>query len=1701
MAYFTQEHKPSDMPQNPMYEEMWNYFSKKFPTLQAHHVQQHWQQSKLDVLEIYCSADSEITQQGKMLGLSTLRFGLKQGDLNTFGGRCKLYDLLWICRPRHLWLAPRCGPWSLWNRLNACKSRKLEAQISADRQSESVHLWLCDALFRLQHWRDGNFHAHLEQPEGSEMLNQEALKFVVVHALRVRCDMCTAGGLKHPQSQDYLRKRTQIWTTSKILWRALHQYQCVGQHPHDTIAGSCNPKGSGRISVSKFSERYTALFGKRICRALQCSSHVDECPFREHFVLTGTGEEIEDVPEPKRRRLNGKFNPEQLFAPLPEVSASQSTVSQGPQDEVPDIRRLIHLAEQCAPRVGKAAIDHGPLFEGVQQMYPEKHIVVLDVCRGVDRLRVCPIVTKGVAPFRRCFGKRRSDLQPFCDDTWEAWEHLSRRQQTRAGIPARIRVTIFATNKRSHDSEETSDSKRNKTEHASEPDESSLPTANPTAKEPMGDGEEPLPKVVYQGHGPLFSSLATSLQNQGKKIHQNLGHPDVRTLQLALKRYGWPEDQVRCCQDFVCPVCFEQQQPKIARPAQLKQPRDFNDHVSFDAAEWEDPQGKKYGFYHFIDSATNFHVAIPYHQQTTEGLIDAFNAAWIRWAGPPKSVMFDSATEANSEMFAKYLQEMATSSYVIPTDAHWQLGRAERHGALLKHMITKYHEDHPIRNHTDFEQCLLQLCNAKNAMSRHEGFTPEMWVLGKMKPIPGSNSEGFLDSAWFAGLEDKTTEGSRFHEHLARRESARLAFVKADHSSAVRKALHARSRPDRVNFQVGDMVMYWKAGKGVLDGSWHGPAKILMIEGRNLVWISHLTRLFRCAPEHVRKMSADEAQGVSQADLQSFRLPERSGTGVFQFRELSQQGPPPTRDSPIERRTQNPPQPDVVIAEVSPSHINPEVNNPPHIPPSINQPDDEPPHANSEDTSPNNPSDHATDPAITTPVPEDNDDDLVAITPTKDFWDCKGQELIRHHVVPRLRPFFPSDAWNCPVAPEAIQNVRWTEGTYISGGQFQKTEEWRNNVSAHLSQPEPWTGITKFTIDSNMISPVYQTSHEETRTEPQCIEAEIFVTLDEFQKCLGKTYDFQENYLATVAKRQKVEVKVRDLSPEDQKLFVKAKEKELDSWLATETVRKILRDKVPAGQLLRSRWILSWKPLDEIEQRETGSSRKAKARLVILGYEDPDIDSLPRDSPTLERDSRMLALQCISSHRWTARSFDIRTAFLRGSRQDSRVLGMEPPQELRLKMKLQDTEVCELLKGAYGLVNAPLLWYGELKNALLSIGFVISPFDPCLFTLPKKNPGKHESQIHGVLGVHVDDGIGGGDPIFNQAIATLEKRFPFGSQRQGSFVFTGIQMKQEINGDIILSQREYIQDIPPINIPKERRKCTESPVTPQELQELRGLIGSLQYAATNTRPDLSCRLSLIQARITCATINDLIQGNKLLHDAKRFADTNIRIQALDPNKVRFLSFSDAAFATREKANSQKGCLIMATTDEVDQEKSSQVSPLVWFSKKINRVVSSTLASETYALSGALDLLSWTRMHWAWILNPSIPWKETETTLKALPPAYAVVDCKSLFDLLQKTSIPQCSEYRTLLEALVIKDRLKEGIVVKWVHSAAQMADSLTKDMDTTVLRTFLKYGQCVLHDAEEILKQRADKRIRQQWYQQNSVPEIAMHVFAQTLGL
>ena len=993
-------------------------------------------------------------------------------------------------------------------------------------------------------------------------------------------------------------------------------------------------------------------------------------------------------------------------------------------------------------------------------------------------------------------------------------------------------------------------------------------------------------------------------------------------------------------------------------------------------------------------------------------------------------------------------------------------------------MLNKYQTDQPIRNSIDLREALLQCVQAKNSMSRVHGYTPEILVLGRSRHAPACNSnEQHGSSDWLTPGEDEESnlDSTRFLENLARREAARKAFVSADHDQKLRRALLRQSRPSRETFEKGQWVMFWRHGKIGQQGQWIGPGKVIVSEDQNVVWVTHMSRLYRCAPEHLRAVSKRECPSTSSSDdgvANPERIPDRLGTGVFQYVDLTG---PQAITVPIENHT------------FAPSEVIP----PPVIPPvhsgtseiSEEQPDAEP---QQEITPPTNPEE--------IPVPEDDfsesgeDSALSQWKEYHDHWIIHNDKIHRVHREPRYRMFCPTNVVDCPIPLEWLLPDRETQGRFHNTHDWNTFDVWQNNPQSHQSLPMHWTGETIFHVRPEFQNQVSLTPVNKTPVYPG-VAFQIELESHEIHHCMALDYDQQVSYLASAAKKQRAEVKERELTSQDLELFLQAKQKEVSSWLSTETVRRIARSQIPEDQILRTRWVLTWKPVDNpSDDLVNAESRdfKAKARLVVLGFEDPQIEALARDSPTLGRESRMLLLQYASSARWQISTFDIQTAFLRGSRTDGRILGVEPPQEMRVMMNLKPWECCELRKSAYGLVNAPLLWYEELQNSLTSLGFVKSPLDPCLFVLPKTSSQgpTTEPQIHGMVGIHVDDGIGAGDSRYHEAIARLEAKFPFGSKKVQRMTFTGLNIVQQPDFSIEIDQEKYVEDIPPIQIDRDRRKQCKEKVTESERQALRGLVGSLQYAATNSRPDVSARLSFLQAKLNAATIQELLDANKLLQDAKMFKNTRIKIKPIPLSAVRFLSFSDASFATRSNAQSQKGCLILTTSETIGEWQSSDVSPIFWYSKKIARVVPSTLASEAYALSGALDVLSWLRLQWDWLCNPSHRWKDPLTCLQQCPKAYAVVDCRSLYDLLQKTIVPQCQEYRTMLESLIIKDRLQEGIVVKWVHSAAQMADSLTKIMDCSILRQFLHHGRCIIHDVEQVLQQRADQKAKRQWVEQ-----------------
>ena len=80
---------------------------------------------------------------------------------------------------------------------------------------------------------------------------------------------------------------------------------------------------------------------------------------------------------------------------------------------------------------------------------------------------------------------------------------------------------------------------------------------------------------------------------------------------------------------------------------------------------------------------------------------------------------------------------------------------------------------------------------------------------------------------------------------------------------------------------------------------------------------------------------------------------------------------------------------------------------------------------------------------------------------------------------------------------------------------------------------------------------------------------------------------------------------------------------ELQSWLDHRVFDLVKKKIVDQERIMRARWVLTWK-----------SSGKAKAHLCVLGFQDPDLTEVPRDSSTLSTASEALIMQWVASHKY-----------------------------------------------------------------------------------------------------------------------------------------------------------------------------------------------------------------------------------------------------------------------------------------------------------------------------------------------------------------------------------------------------------------------------------------------------------------------------------
>ena len=240
-----------------------------------------------------------------------------------------------------------------------------------------------------------------------------------------------------------------------------------------------------------------------------------------------------------------------------------------------------------------------------------------------------------------------------------------------------------------------------------------------------------------------------------------------------------------------------------------------------------------------------------------------------------------------------------------------------------------------------------------------------------------------------------------------------------------------------------------------------------------------------------------------------------------------------------------------------------------------------------------------------------------------------------------------------------------------------------------------------------------------------------------------------------------------------------------------------------------------------------------------------------------------------------------------------------------------------------------------VKEELLKTGAEMSKFDEALFIW------RSEGKLHGLIGCHVDDFIYGGSVLFNQqVIEKIKEKFEISREDHCMFKYIGQEVKQA-HSEITIDQQQYIDDLSTTEIPVDQDKSDV--LDSHEKRELKAIAGQINWIATQTKPDLAYDACEISTSVKNATVEDVIQANKVVRKAKSNT-VRLRFRDLgDVKRAELISFSDASLGNLKDGASQGGHIIILVG------KNGNYSPISWQSKKIRRVIKSTLAAETLGL--------------------------------------------------------------------------------------------------------------------------------------------------------
>ena len=376
--------------------------------------------------------------------------------------------------------------------------------------------------------------------------------------------------------------------------------------------------------------------------------------------------------------------------------------------------------------------------------------------------------------------------------------------------------------------------------------------------------EVPLPgvPVTEQERRQKWLQIPRAARIAIRRLHQEFGHVSRAVLVELLKASKAPPEYVTAARSFVCNDCNSTKPNPQSKKVALPRPYIFNHAVSVDVLDLHDADGKNYAYLSILCLGTKFHVVVCLGQiegvPTSQACLDAFNTGWVGWAGWPTDVVCDRGLH-NRGAFAKQLGAVGISISQIGFESPEQLGSGERHGGLWKDLARRVVTARKLVGESQMTMLSAEVTSIKNEQSRHGGFAPCQWVIGKLPRRPGDQ---FDEDSWadLGILSEKLDADGAFALQQEIRTAARRAFVKIDCGKRVARALLRKSAPLPGKYSVGDLISFKREQKAKTDEQrWSTAARIIGFDGEKVCWCLCEGVPFCVATDKIRPATSAQA--------------------------------------------------------------------------------------------------------------------------------------------------------------------------------------------------------------------------------------------------------------------------------------------------------------------------------------------------------------------------------------------------------------------------------------------------------------------------------------------------------------------------------------------------------------------------------------------------------------------------------------------------------------------------------------------------------------------------------------------------------------------------------------------------------------------------------------------------------------------------